>query len=423
MSRSAFNVLLLCALIVIFFCSVYGATKQRKTDIFCIGDSIVLGNRGSSIYSETLQILLDREYGANKVSVYNYSFFDMNTAQCLKLISDILSKSNSNTEFIVIMVGEANYYNLNGFTEYLKGKGIYTAQDAFINENDVDSVKKLNNEVASMYASPAAHSNKASLYYAFCTAYRSIAGSSPKKVDGYAPKIIPSFLVLSEDIVTNIDIGASFDARYKLVWDFINEKKYKEAEMLIKEMLRIKPLDSRLYYTLGSLYLMDAGNSRVNEALKMFEEGILINPFDKTNQCYKGLSVMYMSYDGIIISEILYFTKVMKSYIGEFIPEINSITAINTTDYNIKMRMINEWIISDIKKIDELCKNKNVRLLVADYPLSAKTGEFLRDALSSGGIVFVDNKSVLKNVDVSQETSIYAQTAKNVMEAINKIKK
>lgn len=420
MSRSAFKVIVSCAVIVVFFCAVYGAPRERKTDIFCVGDSIVLGNKGIYVYSDMLQLLFDKEYGSNKVSVYNYSFFDMNTTQCMKLVTDLLSKPDNKTEFIVIMAGEANYYNLNGFTEYLTAEGLYKRQHAFIDKTDVDAVKKLNTGVASMYNSPAAHSDKASLHYAFSIAYRSIAGSSPKRIDGYIPKIIPSFLVLDDDIAHNINYGESFNARYKLVWDFINKKKYAEAENMLKEMLTGRPLDSRLYYTLGSLYLMDSGNSRINDALKMFEEGILINPFDKTNQCYKGLSVIYMSYDGRIVSEVLYFARVMKSYLGELIPEINSITAINTDDYDVKIRMVNEWVISDIKKIDKLCKDHNVQLLVVDYPLNAKANTFLKNAFSHSGIVFVDNKSVIFTADASQDSSIYEETAKNVMAVINK---
>lgn len=419
MSRSTFKAILSLVLVAVFFCASYAAPRQKKTNIFCIGDSIVLGNKGIYIYSDILQLLFDKEYGSSKISVYNYSFFDMNTTQCLKLIGDLLSKPDNMTEFIVIMAGEANYYNLNGFTDYLISEGMYSSQDAFISENDIDAVKKLNTGVASMYNSPAAHSNKASLHYAFSAAYRYIAGHTPKKIDGYVPKVIPSFLVLSDDNIRNVDY-VSFNARYKIAWDFINAKKYKEAEAVLKEMLRHKPLDSSLYYTLGSLYLMDSSNSRVNEALKMFEEGILINPFDKSNQCYKGLSVMYMSYDGKIVSEIMYFARVMKSYLGEKIPEINSITALNTTDYDTKVRMINEWVISDIKKIDVLCKSKNVQLLVVDYPLDAKVSEFLRNALSFSNIVFIDNKSVSKDSDSVQDATIYVETARNVMEVINK---
>lgn len=418
MSRSTLKAIFSLVLVAGFFCTVYGAPKQKKTNIFCIGDSIVLGNKGIYIYSDVLQLLFDKEYGSNKISVYNYSFFDMNTTQCLNLIDDLLSKPENMTEFIVIMAGEANYYNLNGLTDYLASEGLYTPQEAFIHENDIDSVKKLNTGVASIYNSPAAYSKKASLHYAFSAAYRYITGHTPKKIDGYVPKIIPSFLMLSEDGI-NMDY-VSFNARYKIAWDFINAKQYKEAEIIIKEMLRHKPLDSSLYYTLGSLYLMDSGSSRFNEALKMFEEGILINPFDKSNQCYKGLSVMYMSYDGRIISEILYFARVMKSYLGEKIPEINSITAINTTDYDTKVRMVNEWVISDIKKIDALCRSKNVRLLVVDYPLDAKVSQFLKNSLSFSNIVFIENKTVLKDIDDEPDPDIYVETAKNVMEVINK---
>lgn len=420
MSRSAFRVIISCAIVVIFFCAVYGAPKEKKTDIFCVGDSIVLGNKGIDIYSDMLQFLFDKEYGSNKVSVYNYSFFDMNTTQCRKLVADLLAKPDNLTEFIVIMAGEANYYNLNGFTEYLTAEGLYKPQHAFIDKNDIDAVKKLNTGVASMYNSPAANSDKAFLHYAFSVAYRSIAGSSPKRIDGYIPKIIPSFLVLDDNIAQNVDYGEVFNARYKHVWDFINKKKYAEAESILKELLASRPLDSRLYYTLGSLYLMDSSNSRINDALKMFQEGILANPFDKTNQCYKGLSVIYMSYDGKIVSEVLYFARVMKSYLGELIPEINSITAINTADYDFKMRMIHEWVISDIKKIDRLCKDHNVRLLVVDYPLNSKVSAFLKNALSFSGIIFVDNTYVSITAEASQASSIYEETARNVMSVINK---
>ncbi|MDR1195615.1 MAG: hypothetical protein LBL00_03960 [Endomicrobium sp.] len=420
MSRSAFKVILSCVLVNVLFCIAYGAPKQKKTDIFCIGDSIILGNKGSQIYSNTLQMLLDKEYGANKFSVYNYSFFDMNTTQCLQLINDLLSKPDNNEKFIIITAGEANYYNPGGFTDYLASEEKYVPQSAFIDGSDIDAVKKLNTGVASMYGSPAVHSDKASLYYTFSMAYRSITGHSPKKIEGYSPKIIPSFLVLSEDSVPNMVSGDSFNARYKLAWEFINSKRYNEAETILKEMLRTKFLDPALYYALGSLYLMDSGNLRINEALKMFEDGILLSPFDKTNQCYKGLSVMYMSYDGKIIAEVLYFSRVMKSYLGERIPEINSITAINTADNYIKENMVREWIISDIKKIDKLCKSKNARLFVTDYPIDSKVNGFLSNTLSFGAIEFIDNKFVSKNADPSRENSIYEETAKNVMEAINK---
>lgn len=421
MSRSIVKVLAVCAVIVVFSCLVYGAGKQKRIGIFCIGDSIVLGNKGAYVYSDILQLLFDKEYGSGKVSVYNYSFFDMNTSQCLKLAGDLLSAPDNKTEFIVIMAGEANHYNLNGYTDYLSSQGLYVPQSAFIEGSDIDSVKKLNTGVASMYNSPAAYSDKACLQYAFSAAYRSIAGSSPKKIGGYVPKIIPSFMILAQEDAEKPIPAASFKTKYKLVWDFAGSQKYKEAQNLLKEMLRGRPLDSSLYYALGSVYLADKSGSGVNEALKMFEEGILVNPFDKSNQCYKGLSVIYMSYDGKIISEVLYFSRVLKSYLGELIPEINSITALNTADYDVKVRMINEWVLSDIKKMDELCKSKGARLLVADYPLNSKVGAFLRNALSFGNITFIESKADEGGDGPPPDSSsIYAETAKNVMEAINK---
>ena len=404
---------------ILFLCAAYGAEKP-KPGVFCIGDSIILGNKGTYIYSDILQVLFDKEYGKDKVAVFNYSFFDMNTTQCLRLVTDLLEKQKS-TEYIIIMAGEANFYNLNGLTDYLYSIGQYTPETSFIDASDVNALEKLNTGVASMYNSPAAESRKAFVQYAFSRAYRAISGGEPKRVEGYTPKVIPVFHVLTDDISQRM-LPASYVTRYRAAWEFINSMRYDEAEKILKEMLETNQLDSNLYYALGSLYLLRSEGKDVNKALQMFQEGILINPFDRSNQCYKGLSVMFMSYDGKITSEILYFARVMKSYLGERIPEINSIVAIGTTDYNEKVSLVSNWVLSDIKKINELCVKNGVQLVVVDYPLDAKVNELLRNAFSLSTILFVNNSSVARGAS-SDSARVYVDTAKNVMDAINKNKK
>jgi len=385
--------------------------------LFVVGDSIILGSGGANEYSDYLQKFLDRIYGSDKIAVYNYSFYDLNTRQIFRLVENLLSKQK-NTEYVVIMAGEANFYNLKGFPEYLNELGRYSPQTAIIEESELDAAIKLNTGVASIYNSPLAFSQKAFVEYAFSIAYRTLAGAGPRKIGGYVPKIIPAFVLLS-DVYDITPVDASFLKRYRAVWDMINDGKYKEAEETLLLLLSENPHSSNVYYALGSLYLMQEG--REKEALKMFMDGILLNPFDKNNKNYKGLSIMYMSYDGEIISEILYFVRAIKMYMGESIPEINAISAINTADYDKKIAAINNWIVSDIKKIDDLTKSKGVKLIVAGYPFNAKSNELLKNSFSLSNIEFVDNSNIKTEDVIAQSQQIYPEIAKNVVNVIDRI--
>ncbi|MCL2335018.1 MAG: hypothetical protein FWC57_03030 [Endomicrobia bacterium] len=441
MNRELIKAAIASLWIFIFLSAAYGDDKV-KPGVFCVGDSIVLGNKGAYIYSDILQTLFDKQYGKDKVAVFNYSFFDMNTAQCLTLVTDLLEKQKG-TEYVVMMAGEANFYNLNGLTGYLSSIGRYAPESPFVEENDVNAVEKLNTGVASMYNSPAAGAKKAVLQYAFSRAYRAFSENGAKKVGGYTPKVMPSFHVLTDDFKQKV-APASYTTRYRTAWDFINNKRYAQAEEILTDMLAANPLDSNVYYSLSSLYLLDSKGKNADKALKMLEDGILANPFDKNNQCYKGLSVMFMTYDGRAAAEILYFARVMKSYLGERIPEINSIAAIGAADYANKIAIVSGWILSDIKKINEVCEKNGVKLVVAGYPLDAKSNELIKKAFSSGSVIFVDNSSVSAAVAEGASPSgesppgeapsdgapsggapadsarIYADTAKNVMDAIIK---
>ncbi|MDR1696063.1 MAG: hypothetical protein LBR69_05495 [Endomicrobium sp.] len=415
MNRSLLKVTLAFAFFVIFCAGLSAASKKTdsKSNLFVVGDSIILGGSGSNVYSEYLQQYLDKIYGADKIAVYNYSFYDLNTSQIFKLVENLLRKQK-NTEFVVITAGEANFYNLGGFSDYLKDAGRYYPQNESIQESEIDSALKLNTAVAGIYNSPRAIAQKAFVKYAFSAAYMTLAGSGPRKIGGYVPKVIPSFLLLADDY-EKIPVSPYFVRKYRAAWDMINGGKYKEAEELLSLMLLENPYDSNVFYALGSLYLLYGGME--NEALKMFEDGILVNPFDRNNKCYKGLSIMYMSYDGEAVSEILYFVRVIKTYLGEAIPEINAVSAIDSAVYDEKIAAVSGWIISDIRKINSLCLSKGVHLIVAGYPFNAKSNELLKSAFYWSNIDFVDNSAIKPDGQLRQA---YSDMAQNVAGAINR---
>ncbi|MCL2485415.1 MAG: hypothetical protein FWF00_04995 [Endomicrobia bacterium] len=416
MNRSLFKAMLIFVFFIIF-CS--GVNASAKSNLFVVGDSILLGSGGATAYSDYLQTFLNKLYGANKIAVYNYSFYDLNTNQIYRLVENLLSKQKD-TEFVVIMAGEANFYNLDGLTEYLTDLGSYSPQAAHIEGSDFDAVLRLNTAVASIYNSPLAASKKDSFGYLFSTAYITLTGAGPKKIGGYVSKIIPRFVLLS-DIHENISVSASFLARYRVAWNLMNAGKHKEAEEILLLMLLENPLNSNIYYALGSLYLMQ--ENREAEALKMFQDGILVDPFNKDNKSYKGLAIMYMSYDGEIISEILYFVRAIKPHFGEKIPEINAISAIDTADHDKKIAAVNNWILSDIRRINALTASKGVHLIVVGYPFDAKSNALLRNTFYLSSIDYIDNSDIITDSSAIQSGQTYSDMAKKVINAINRARK
>jgi hypothetical protein len=393
---------------------LYAADKKAKSSVLFVADSIVLGNNGVKEYSSVLQNMFDKEYGKNKVEVKSYSFFDLNTSQALKLIRYLLEKQQ-NAQYVILMTGEGNFYNLNGFSDYLLYEGKYLPSKAVIAPEDSDAVFKLNLAVADFYNSISASANSPFKYSA-SAAYRQIAGSPPKIFNGYRAKIVPSFEFLRSESKLSSDV--SFADKNKAVWNYIGQKQYDKAEGLLREMLSDYPLNSGIYYALGSLRLTSS-KKYADAALAAFESGILTNPFDSDNKCYKALSLMYMSYRGKILNEILYFSGVLKSFIGEISPEINAICAINTADYEEKISEISKWVMSDTKRIDDLCRQKGVALIINGLPSGTKSESVLKNILYSTNTIFVDNSSI-NALKSSDRDKVYQEMAENLFAAVKR---
>jgi tetratricopeptide (TPR) repeat protein len=390
MSHSLTQLAISFFLAFFLFCPLYAADKNTKKSVLFITDTIVFGNNGVKEYSSVLQNVFDKEFGKNKTEVKTYSFFDLNTSQALRLAQALLEE-NKDVHCLILTVGEGNFYNLNGFSGYLSYEGKYLPRQSVISPDDSDASFKLNLAMADFYNSISATPQSSKLKYSASAAYRQIAKSSPRLFNGYRAKVIPSFVLLRPD--AGQFSTASFSDGNKLVWSYIGKKQYLKAEELLQEMLSADPLNSGIYYALGSLRLT-SDKKQAEAALAAFEDGILTNPFDPNNKCYKALALMYMSYKGKIVNEILYFSGVLKSFIGETNPEINAICAMNSADYDDKIYDVNRWIISDVKRIDDLCRQKGVRLIVGGYPAGFKAESVLKSILYSPNAIFVDNSSI-----------------------------
>ena len=344
-------------LILIIFSSVIYA--EEKSVVY-IMDNSYLGENTREYFSK-LQMILDN--AKDDISLHTVSKYDINTTESLNILRR-LKKGNT---AVVLKAGEANYYNLYGFSSFKR----YHQTNL---KNELSSVKDINLEIAKEYGVI----NKNTLYNAVDTVGKQIFMSKGKI---FKPSVIPKFYILSSNFEQNVNIAASLTS-YSYAWNLINEGKFNEAYNFLIKIIYKQPKQSMFHYALGSLYLLKKDENYQEKALSAFEEGILVDPFDRDNLCYKGLAVIFMMYEGKIIKEILLFSKLLEKYMPNYSKDISAILAIGNVNYDEKIELINDWIISDMEKIKQTCQKKNIDLILTSYPMKVKSEEVIKKYIS-----------------------------------------
>lgn len=344
--------------------------------ILYVTDNIHLGDNFVTKYADMLQTLMDDNYGKNTIRLKKFTRFDFNTTECFEFLKYFNSK-NYPPKTVIITVGEANQYNLKGFSSYLAQSKKKNAKKT----ND-KTLKQINEEIMDIYE------RKTSL---FKLAGRQIFSNNARSE--YKPKVIPNFYALSGNFKEDPNTIASVSA-YSYAWQLIREKKYVQARDFLFGVISKKSSHSMFYYALGSLYLLEQKENAETNALKIFEEGILVDIRNGRNMCYKGLMYLYMSYKGGISNDILYFARAVHAVAGDVSDEITAITTLNTSNYEIKHRTILEWALSDLDKIKNLSDKNNIKLIFASYPDEVKINEVVKNHIeqTNDGILFFQNK-------------------------------
>ena len=153
-----------------------------------------------------------------------------------------------------------------------------------------------------------------------------------------------------------------------------------------------------LYYALGSAYLYENNKDCEFKALQCFEDGILVDPLNKNNICYKGLVLLYMLYKGEITAEVLYFARGLNEYITFPNEELEAIMAINTVDYDKKIKVINDWILSDMEKLKNKAIVSNTKLIFTSYPEDLPINSLISEYVkNTSRVLYVDNKMDVKD--------------------------
>ena len=357
----------------------------EKTILF-ITDNISVSDSFNTKYIKTLQNFINKDFGKRKIVLKDFSKFDINTTQCIELCKILNEKNNS--EAIILMIGLSNYHNLYGFSSYVKSVG--NLRHA-IEKNNIMDIYEINTKMSRLYTS-----TKETL---FSVMYKKIIGHKSTKV--FKPKVIPNFYALDNNFNINKNFLISIEA-YRKSWKLINKKKFNKAKTMLEVALEREPAKSMLHYALGSAYLAENKDDSQLKALKCFEEGILVDPLNVNNICYKGLLLMYMMYKGEITAEILYFARELDKYLLQTNDDFDAILNINTVDYNKKIQYINDWILSDINELEKISYKSKIKLIFLCYPKDIEINNLIYDYVKNSSRIKFLNYNVNNNdIDVN----------------------
>ena len=331
-------------------------------------------------YIDMLKSLADDNLGKNKVNISDLSRFDLNTTQCLEIFDMLHNKEHQDA--IVLTIGDSNYHNLYGFSKYMKNSNI----DKAITIKSPKNVYEINSEMLKLYAV----SKQSTLTKIVDNVYNSLMGSDAGTV--FIPKVIPNFYILKNTFVKDDNFMATMNT-YSYALDLIRREKYDEAQTFLNNIIEKKPSQSMLYYALGVAYLSENGDGCEFKALQCFEDGILVDPLNRENICYKGLAFLYMAYKGDITAEVLYFARGLNKYITFPSEEFEAIMAINTTNYDEKIEVINNWILSDMDKLKNKAVMSDTKLIFASYPEDIPINSLISEYVkNSSRVLYIDNK-------------------------------
>lgn len=353
--------------------------------ILYVSDNIHLGDNFVTKYVDMLQTLMDDNYGENAIKFKKFSRFDFNTTECLEFLKSFNTR-NYLPKTVIVTIGEANQYNLRGFSSYLSKR-----KNAKPKKTNNKTLKEINEEIMDIYE------QKTSL---LTIAGRQMFSNTKKE---YKPKIVPNFYALNDKFIEDPNTIASISA-YSYAWELIRAKKYNQARDFLFNIISKKSSHSMFYYALGSLYLLEQKENAEINALKIFEEGILVDVRNSRNMCYKGLIYLYMSYKGGISNDILYFARTVYEVAGDVSEEITTITTLNTSNYEVKHQTILDWALSDLDKIKELYAKNNINLIFASYPDDLKINGIVKSHIegNNNDMLFFQNRfEFMGNMDYS----------------------
>jgi hypothetical protein len=102
---------------VLFFARLFMAQMQLYYTSATISN---LTNSFDAKYVDLIQKFIDEDYGKDKIKIQKISRFDINTTECFEFLEIFNQKKLPKA--VILMIGEANYHNLYGFSTYIQDR-------------------------------------------------------------------------------------------------------------------------------------------------------------------------------------------------------------------------------------------------------------------------------------------------------------
>ena len=364
--------------LVLFFvtCCLSYSFADKKS-IFYVSDNIHMSEKFDNQYVNKLKSFLEDKYGKDSIDIIKFSRFDINTTESFELINSSIKQTVPNA--VILMIGEANYYNIYGFSNFMSGN-----KKIISNKQETKDLFEINKEMASIYGK-----NTKFINNIFNVAYKQLINTQDK----YNPKVIPDFYALEDSFKVDNNLISVIES-YKYSWELMKDNEFDKAREFLNHVIKDKKSISMFYYAMASTYLLEQKENNELEALKWLENGILVDPLNTDNLCYKGLILLFMMYKGEVTTEILYFAKMLDFCNKNISNEITTIVMLNSSEYDKKIEAINSWILYDIGRIKDFCKKHNIPLIYASYPESNKIKDTIETYINNNKDIYYINNDI-----------------------------
>lgn len=178
---------------------------------------------------------------------------------------------------------------------------------------------------------------------------------------------------------------------------------HKESQHYLKQAIKIDPNEYVAYLILGHTYYR---TNNIGKALSSYKKSIEINPDDDNG--FIGLMTIYQeSQNEIVRSNILAIFKEINGRMGYNNSKASQCMSILSPALENKDTRINQWIEDDMKHIIHMCKQRNIRPILLNYPENSGLNPLLRTIAETNSIDFVDNESVFKGLLLKSKREEY----------------
>lgn len=391
-----------------------GEVRGSDYTILCMGDSFTFGIGASEggDYPRQLERLLNSKIRNRRFVVVNRGVGGYNTSQILNYFPAWVDEIKP--DLIVVMAGGANAWNYWGYRAYKRGDSVLSRMhdqlyririfklikllqkrfpDAIAWRLKVNAIELFKDRIK---VDPNDADNYRGLGYVFrelgdytqsIECFKAAIEAYPGDPELYA-EVGKTYLRVNKSgeaidwFKRGIAVDASHSVNYYGIGCVYNWlRKHEEAIKWFKKGIRVNPDDSNNYTGIGYAY-RDSG--RPEKAMPWFKQGIRFNPDDISN--YHGLAEAYNDMGEIVSAETIELmaeaakrNPLAKEYIKMFE---------NKRRIGLEAR---KWMKSDLEKIIGMCREKQIPIVLQNYPEMTTIIGPSREFAEGHAVLFVDN--------------------------------